>query len=617
MSAHSSQISEWRACVVRILGPDGAIVGTGFVVSEKGLVATCAHVVDPARTGPGEEVQIVFHSTGSKVTAVVDSVGWCPQDKEDVAFLQLNDALPENVTPAILGASEGRSGVSVRAFGYRKLGDLEGIWGLGKLVGPVSGSERKRLQLAVSEITTGFSGGPVWDEETGHVLGMVTEFAKQDSYGKGQNVAFAVPIERLVELRPDDDLPILSFNAVAMVRSVPWNEVRLRCQKASHIELGTLERKYQKDELYVERRRLRREIDSFIKGERACYLVLRGRSGMGKSALLYRLAQDLSKDESIACLVFDSPEFRTTGLKADASLLDRLAEGFLDEPDSVAIKRLLDRIESADGFDSSTNRLVIIVDGINESKNMDTIVRQVASLSKERRPWIKVIMACRWHFWPLLVEEMLAYIGTGSFFMPSEVGKLYLEVPGFTEDEAAEAYEKHQRVYRFTPEEYGQLERALQKRLREPLLLWLVSKIREGRHIDIEAAGSDISVIRDYTERLLEPKYDPKEIKERMHVLEYVLPYKMVRGVNCHNTVSPNEAKNLSGNNKQIIEDFAKLGILEETGSGHIRFRYERFYDFFFGCILKELVSQGVSPDCKPEEPGQKQEPEEPGQEQK
>ena len=50
--------------VVNILKPDRTVAGTGFVVSDDGLVATCAHVVRYAGAEPGDTVDLVFHATG-------------------------------------------------------------------------------------------------------------------------------------------------------------------------------------------------------------------------------------------------------------------------------------------------------------------------------------------------------------------------------------------------------------------------------------------------------------------------------------------------------------------------------------------------------------------------
>ena len=46
--------NDLTAGIVRILKPDGSTAGTGFVVSDEGLIATCAHVVKACGADSGE-----------------------------------------------------------------------------------------------------------------------------------------------------------------------------------------------------------------------------------------------------------------------------------------------------------------------------------------------------------------------------------------------------------------------------------------------------------------------------------------------------------------------------------------------------------------------------------
>ena len=46
--------------IVRICQPNGAAIGTGFVVTEEGLIITCAHVVIDTGAGPGDTVRIRY-----------------------------------------------------------------------------------------------------------------------------------------------------------------------------------------------------------------------------------------------------------------------------------------------------------------------------------------------------------------------------------------------------------------------------------------------------------------------------------------------------------------------------------------------------------------------------
>jgi tetratricopeptide (TPR) repeat protein len=196
-----------EACVIRVDDGNGRTQGAGFIVAPS-LAVTCAHVVEACRVSPGEKVRVGLQAGGTPVEAEVLVDGWHPE--ADVAFLRLPETLPPGVTPAVLRPSAGLKKTQVRAFGYPKVGKVEGLWGPGELVDHVTETdqatkvERVLMQLRSAEITVGFSGGPVWDEETGWVIGMITDIAPQDRYGKLEEVAFAVPAETLHELRTDD-----------------------------------------------------------------------------------------------------------------------------------------------------------------------------------------------------------------------------------------------------------------------------------------------------------------------------------------------------------------------------------------------------------------------------
>jgi hypothetical protein len=62
--------------IVRILDGAGDTAGTGFVLTDDGLMATCAHVIESAGAGPGDTVRLVFHHSGDKATATIEPDGW-------------------------------------------------------------------------------------------------------------------------------------------------------------------------------------------------------------------------------------------------------------------------------------------------------------------------------------------------------------------------------------------------------------------------------------------------------------------------------------------------------------------------------------------------------------
>ena len=68
--------------IVRILAADGTTTsGTGFILSEKGIIATCSHVIQPeklqVRGYPRpEKVEVIFRANGQKATARLLPQAW-------------------------------------------------------------------------------------------------------------------------------------------------------------------------------------------------------------------------------------------------------------------------------------------------------------------------------------------------------------------------------------------------------------------------------------------------------------------------------------------------------------------------------------------------------------
>jgi len=187
------------AGIVSILGLSGKPVGTGFVVADEGLIATCAHVLGEPIP---EKVAIIFHATGEQRDASVEQDWWRASNAEDVAILRVEGGLPDGVKSLPLGSSSGAEGQSVSTFGFPRVGNVEGVWGHGTVLGRVIETGLPLLQLRSGEITEGFSGAPVWDEIRGRVVGMVTEIATPDPNLRLTETAFAIPSETLRTVCP-------------------------------------------------------------------------------------------------------------------------------------------------------------------------------------------------------------------------------------------------------------------------------------------------------------------------------------------------------------------------------------------------------------------------------
>src|SRR6266700_2189103 len=176
-------------------------IGTGFVVVDDGLIATCAHVLGPSRP---EKALVVFQGSGEQREAVVLAESWRAEEAEDIALLRVSGELPTGILPLPLGSSLGTEGHPLTTFGYPNIGEIEGARGTGTILGHGMNTKAGQplLQLRSNEITEGFSGAPVWDEVRRRVVGMVVIAARTDPLGKLSETAFATPAETLRAISP-------------------------------------------------------------------------------------------------------------------------------------------------------------------------------------------------------------------------------------------------------------------------------------------------------------------------------------------------------------------------------------------------------------------------------
>ena len=223
--------------VVRILDLDDITVGAGFVLSSNGLLATCAHVIVDAGAGPGDTVSVAFEGTVSdtgSLPALVLPEFWRDVAGRDIAILQLDSALPAGVEVAPLGPSSGTAQHRAFSVGFPRVtrspspGEQSArprslaaesvvVATLLRRPAPEASNESHPiLQLRSSEVTAGFSGGPLLDEQRQRVIGMVDSMLAPDDVGKLRDVAFATPVETLREICPALELSsICPFQGLA------------------------------------------------------------------------------------------------------------------------------------------------------------------------------------------------------------------------------------------------------------------------------------------------------------------------------------------------------------------------------------------------------------------
>jgi 2-alkenal reductase len=173
-----------------------AAQGSGFVVSDDGIVLTSAHVITTAgpddQTPEGADRVFVGFKDGDRVRAQI--VGWDVFD--DVGVLRV-DAEDHSLDPVPLGdSSQVVVGEPVAAMGS-PFGNQDSL-----AVGVVSANRRSISALTSAyrvidaiqtdaPITHGNSGGPLFDAR-GRVVGINAQINSQS--GESEGVGFAIPI---------------------------------------------------------------------------------------------------------------------------------------------------------------------------------------------------------------------------------------------------------------------------------------------------------------------------------------------------------------------------------------------------------------------------------------
>jgi hypothetical protein len=109
-------------------------------------------------------------------------LGFCPASEaaaeldnvEDIAILELNGEPPPDARPISLLETDALWQHPFRAFGFPAK-HADGVWAAGVLCGPNAANliQIESVKDAGYSVQPGFSGGPVWDNQLGGVVGMV------------------------------------------------------------------------------------------------------------------------------------------------------------------------------------------------------------------------------------------------------------------------------------------------------------------------------------------------------------------------------------------------------------------------------------------------------------
>ncbi|MCP5100443.1 MAG: trypsin-like peptidase domain-containing protein, partial [Chloroflexi bacterium] len=172
--------------------------GTCFLVAQNKLL-TCAHVIKSAG-GVDAQLFVRFSGTEDLLPVQLAANGWHP--KLDIACLEVNN-VPQTITPLLLSTADKSEDHPFRTIGFPNIGNYRGLVAEGTVYGLVKKGIRPMLQLDTKNVTTGFSGAPVFDTQQQCVVGMVVEVYNAKLTHKLRDAAFALPMSQIWQTIPE------------------------------------------------------------------------------------------------------------------------------------------------------------------------------------------------------------------------------------------------------------------------------------------------------------------------------------------------------------------------------------------------------------------------------
>jgi hypothetical protein len=335
-------------------------------------------------------------------------------------------------------------------------------------------------------------------------------------------------------------------------------------------------------------------------------LVLIGKSGIGKSSILADIAYQYGQQSDYSVLIYDGARLSGKGsiLKELASDLSRSLNTELNA-DSVI--RALENIPRTDN-----QRFILILDAINECGDPAPLVAELDNLFVPRSNWLKIVISSRPQPWYEIKRRLELH--ENLYYKLTEQGEIELEVTEFSFDELREAFQRYKTSYK-VQSEFSELSPLMARLLRDPLTLALICHIYQGKKLPQTFQPSQI--YRRYIDRLIEDKrlrdkdirflqqwLMPLFIKEiSTDSIRYAFPTATLSEIRDDRGVKLSEyilyEDQVAGEPLNLIyHNLASAGILAIGGTSideELSFRYERFWEYFGGLRLRELITDPVA----------------------
>jgi len=288
-----------NSAIVRIRAPKGTVVGTGFLVTGR-HVLTCVHIVTGALglshrapNPPQADLHLDFPLLAPESTLTARVSHWQPA--VDVAALELTSDPPVESKPVRLVTADDLWGHSFRALGF-PAGYEQGVWASGVLRGRQADGW---LQIEDTKetgylIAPGFSGGSVWDDVLGGVVGMIVA-ADTDERVKA---AFLIPTNVLAQTLPDLVRAYVEWAQAQL--DADMDQLRARRDQADEARREMRERQrvvnlrpLDVTHTFKDRVREVQALCNHLTDSSVRLVSVVGRGGMGKTALVSRVLGDL------------------------------------------------------------------------------------------------------------------------------------------------------------------------------------------------------------------------------------------------------------------------------------------------------------------------------------
>jgi Trypsin-like peptidase domain/Effector-associated domain 9 len=192
----------FKSAIARVYSSNGAVVGAGFLVSNRHLL-TCAHVVTTALgmllatvEAPSGLVDLDFPLILPEQKVKAKVVFWgSPQGDNDIAALELEHQPPNGYGAVRLVKSDNFWNHPFQIFGFPSQRDF-GVWASGVLRDKTAQGwvQIEGIKTQGYQVQPGFSGAPIWDENLEGVVGMAVAAEKKREEAKA---AFMIPTSML------------------------------------------------------------------------------------------------------------------------------------------------------------------------------------------------------------------------------------------------------------------------------------------------------------------------------------------------------------------------------------------------------------------------------------